>query len=67
MSNPRRRRQAGSLASIAVHELRDAFASLSVRAIARRYGVDPHTVHYWRKKLGIRVRLDPGEEESSDG
>ena len=44
----------GSLAEVPVRELRAAFLTLSVRAIARRYGVCPSTVHYWRRQLGIK-------------
>ena len=50
-----KRRSPGCLADVPVHELRAAFATQSVRAIARRYGVTPSAVHYWRRKLGIRV------------
>jgi transposase-like protein len=42
-----------SLADVPYRELAERLRTQSLRQIARHYGVAPHTVRYWRRKLGI--------------
>jgi hypothetical protein len=60
---PGPKRPSGSLADVPYMELVAALRTLSVHAIARRYGVDRTTVRYWRQKLlrdqGARVLFPP--------
>ena len=51
--SPRRRQPPGNLADVPYAELADALRTQAVRAAARRYGVYPNTVRYWRTLLPL--------------
>jgi hypothetical protein len=58
MSSTRRpRRPARSLADVPYRELETALRTLSLRAVAKRYGVERTTVRYWRDKLMSRQKV----------